>query len=128
MATPEAGPVLESPLPETCNAMAIREFTDSAGTAWRVWSTTPRAGAVYEESHKAGWLTFESTHTRKRLVPIPRGWEEASDERLELMCRAAEVVRRTSGMLPLTPDPDAPDAPDVAEGSRDRRRPDAPSG
>ena len=119
---PEAGPVLEPPLPETRNTMAIREFTDSAGIAWRVWSTTPRTGTVYDESHKGGWLTFASLHTRKRLAPIPRGWEEATTERLELMCRAAEVVRRTSGASPLTPDPDAPEASDFPG---DRRRPGA---
>jgi hypothetical protein len=78
---------------------------------------------VYGDEHKAGWLTFESARTRKRLVPIPRGWEEATSERLELMCRAAEVVRRASGAAPLTPDPEAPDAPDVP---RERRRPEAP--
>ncbi len=103
--------------------MAIREFTDSAGIKWRVWSTIPQAGAVYEASHKAGWLTFESATTRKRLAPIPRGWEEVTPERLELMCRAAEVVRRTSGGSPLTPDPDAPEA---HEGPRGRRRSDSP--
>jgi hypothetical protein len=90
--------------------MALRNFTDSAGTVWRVWNTTPQPGAVYEASHKTGWLTFESAAVRKRLAPIPPGWEEASAERLELMCRAAEVVRRARGSSPLTPDPDAPDA------------------
>ena len=88
--------------------MAIRDFTDSAGVTWRVWSTTPAAGAVREESYKAGWLTFESADVRKRLAPAPRGWEEASVERLELMCRAAEEVRRRTGTAPLTPDPDEP--------------------
>ena len=76
-----------------------------------MWNTTPRADAVFDESHK-GWLTFENATIRKRLVPIPRGWEEATPERLDLMCRVAEVVRRASGSSPLTPDPDAPDAPD----------------
>lgn len=89
--------------------MAIREFTDSTGTTWRVWKTTPRADAVFDQSHKGGWLTFESASIRKRLVPIPKGWEEATPERLDLMCRVAEVVRRASGTSPLTPDPDAPD-------------------
>jgi len=103
--------------------MAIREFTDSAGVAWRVWNTTPQGGAVYDESHRAGWLTFESATTRKRLAPIPPGWEEATTERLELMCRAADVVRRTSGSSPLTPDPDARDG---ARGAPGRRRTDAP--
>jgi hypothetical protein len=100
--------------------MAIREFKDSAGVAWRVWATIPAAGAIYEPGLKAGWLTFESAAARKRLAPIPRGWEHASTDRLELICRAAEVVKRASGARPLSPDPDAPDAP-----SR-RRRPDAP--
>jgi hypothetical protein len=89
--------------------MAIREFTDSAGTVWRAWSTVPQSGATYAEGYRAGWLTFESAQLRKRLAPIPRGWEEATSERLELMCRAAEVVKRASGTSPLTPDPDAPD-------------------
>jgi hypothetical protein len=98
----------------------MREFTDSAGVAWRVWSTIPRADAVYDESLRSGWLTFESADTRKRLMPIPRGWEDATPERLDLMCRAAEVVRLRRGKSPLTPDPDAPDAPQSG------RRPDAP--
>jgi hypothetical protein len=94
----------------------IREFTDSAGIKWRVWATTPQAGVMYGEGLKAGWLTFESAGTRKRLAPIPRGWEDVSTERLELMCRVAEVVRLASGTAPLTPDPDAPD--DTREGGR----------
>ena len=88
--------------------MPIREFTDSAGVTWRVWQTVPRATSVYDEALRSGWLTFETAGMRKRLVPIPRKWEEAAPERLELMCRAAEVVRRTSGRAELTPDPDAP--------------------
>jgi hypothetical protein len=101
----------------------MREFTDSAGVAWRVWSTVPRADAVYDESLRSGWLTFESADTRKRLVPIPRGWEDATPERLDLMCRAAEVVRLRRGKSPLTPDPDAPDAP---RSGRQPEPPDAP--
>jgi hypothetical protein len=78
-----------------------------------VWATTPRAGVVYGETLKDGWLTFESATSRRRLAPIPPGWQEAPLERLQLMCRAAEPVRRT-------PDPDAPDA------YKTDRRPDAP--
>jgi len=91
--------------------MPIREFRDSAGVVWRVWNTTPRADAVYDERMREGWLTFESASIRKRLAPIPRGWEDAPLDRLDLMCRAADVVRRTSGGSPLSPDPDAPDVP-----------------
>jgi hypothetical protein len=99
--------------------MAIREFTDSAGTAWRVWRTTPRESAIYDESLRTGWLTFESKALRKRLAPIPRGWEDAPPDRLELMCRAAEVVRRTG--RPLTP-PD-PFEPPLSDAEDDERPP-----
>jgi hypothetical protein len=87
--------------------MAIREFTDSSGVAWRVWSTIPRSPAIYEESLRNGWLTFASVSGRRRLAPIPRGWEEASADRLELMCRVAVIAHPTG----TTPDPDAPDTP-----------------
>ena len=76
--------------------MAIREFTDAMGVTWRVWRTKPRAGSVYDETLRGGWLTFESSQGRRRLAPIPSGWVDATPERLDLMCRAAEVVQRTS--------------------------------
>ena len=72
--------------------MAIREFTDSRGVTWRVWRTKPRAGSVYDETLRGGWLTFESSQGRRRLAPIPSGWADATPERLDLMCRAAEAV------------------------------------
>jgi hypothetical protein len=87
--------------------MPIREFTDSSGVTWRIWSTVPRSPAVYDEKLRGGWLTFESAQGRKRLAPIPRDWEHADPERLELMCRVAEVARPTGA----TPDPEAPEAP-----------------
>lgn len=100
--------------------MAIREFTDSAGVWWRVWPTIPREDAVYDEHLRSGWLTFESAATRKRLAPIPDGWDETPSDRLELLCRAADVVRRASGSAVLSPDPDAPGS------SRHGKRRDAP--
>ena len=77
--------------------MPIREFTDSLGTRWLVWSTIPTSNASSGVlgSMRDGWLTFDSTDARRRLIPIPAGWEEASSEKLALMCRAAEPVRRT---------------------------------
>ena len=77
--------------------MPIREFTDSLGTRWLVWSTVPspsNANGVLG-SMRDGWLTFDSADGRRRLIPIPAGWEEAPSEKLQLMCRAAEAVRRT---------------------------------
>ena len=80
--------------------MAYREFLDSKGISWRVWSTVPSAGTRLRGGFDQGWLTFESTSptstTLRRLVPIPADWETAAESRLELMCRSAEEVARSS--------------------------------
>jgi hypothetical protein len=82
--------------------MAYREFVDSKGISWRVWSTVPMAGTRLRNGFDQGWLTFESTSPTqavlRRLVPIPSDWESAPDDRLEVMCRSAdEVARPTHG-------------------------------
>jgi hypothetical protein len=86
--------------------MAQREFTDSHGTHWLVWSTTPTQGSVLVSDMREGWLTFESDRERRRLVPIPRGWEEAAAERLELYCRAADPVTRTTPLRGIPQPPE----------------------
>ena len=92
--------------------MPQREFTDSKGTRWMVWSTTPTQGAVPGDMQK-GWLTFESELERRRLVPIPRDWERAAPDRMELYCRAAQAVTRTTPIrgTPVQTDGDEPGAP-----------------
>lgn len=73
--------------------MAIRLFTDTQGVEWRVWSTVPsNAGSVAPELRE-GWLSFDSGSQRRRVGPIPPGWETVSDERLELLCRVATPTR-----------------------------------
>jgi len=76
--------------------MAHREFKDSSGITWLVWSTTPSPGAVLAGEMRQGWLTFESDGERRRLAPIPRNWEDAAPDRLELYCRAGQTVARTT--------------------------------
>ena len=88
--------------------MAYREFIDSKGVSWRVWSTVPMAGTRLRGGFDQGWLTFESTSSTetvlRRLVPLPGDWESADDQRLELMCRAAdEVVRPAIAKQPQRP-------------------------
>ena len=73
--------------------MPVREFVDSTGALWRVWSTIPSYGRAFGDSYSLGWLTFESKHGRRRLSPIPPDWEEAPASRLETLCgQAANVV------------------------------------
>ena len=80
--------------------MAYREFIDTNGTSWRVWSTVPSAGSRLHGGFDQGWLTFERTSPEagksnlRRLCPIPADWEGASDNVLALMCRSAEEVVR----------------------------------
>ena len=88
--------------------MAQREFTDSKGTRWLVWSTTPSQGSVLVSDMQNGWLTFECETERRRLVPVPRDWELAAPERMELYCRAAQPVTRTTPIrgIPMPTDRD----------------------
>ena len=87
---------MELPLPLGAG-MAYREFTDSKGTSWRVWSTVPEGRTVLNSEYERGWLTFDCGEELRRLAPIPSGWEDASVDRLELMSRAATKAARTSG-------------------------------
>jgi hypothetical protein len=76
--------------------LSILSFTDSHGVAWRVWETLPGIGVVSVDGRlTGGWLTFDSQSERRRLVPIPRGWENAGAAALEAMCGDAERVRKS---------------------------------
>src|SRR5215217_5534613 len=80
--------------------MSSREFVDSRGVSWRVWSTVPAGGAVRATKFIDGWLTFESSDSLRRLAPLPPNWVDAQVDRLELMCRAAQEVPRHTGPFP----------------------------
>ena len=42
-----------------------------------------------------GWLAFESGQDKRRLAPIPAGWEELTDAELESLCaRATQAPAR----------------------------------
>ena len=50
------------------------------------------------EGYGSGWLTFESLEEKRRLVPIPNGWEETSNTALRSMCeRAKRIAKADSG-------------------------------
>ena len=93
--------------------MAYREFTDQWGTQWRAWdvqptsverrNSKPDAGVtpVVKEDRRrraensgevrlkmrpgweGGWLSFESAAEKRRLVPLPKDWDKASDDQLK---------------------------------------------
>lgn len=84
--------------------MATRTFTDSAGTVWQAWNVVPGENLdwpAHARSHLPsaladGWLCFESQAEKRRLHPIPGGWEESSDADLAAYCASAEPVRRAA--------------------------------
>ena len=60
---------------------------------WRVWQTFPARGASHTASLRDGWLTFECAGCKKRLVPIPDGWEQVPETQLEQFLNSAEELR-----------------------------------
>lgn len=100
--------------------MALREFTDSGGTAWTAWDVPPhrtferpRAGTdrrvtftpgytperrstrdrrrrVMNPHLQAGWVCFTSAREKRRLYPPPPGWDSVPDDELEALCERAQ--------------------------------------
>ncbi len=71
--------------------MAARSFTDSAGLTWDVFEVhraSQKAGAV-SPGLEHGWLAFASGENKRRLAPIPAGWETSTDAALEALCESA---------------------------------------
>ena len=95
--------------------MAERSFTGPDGTSWQAWDVVPGQHADWPaharqhlpEAMSEGWLCFESAGEKRRLHPIPAGWEGGSDDDLRAFCRDARPVERR---LPSGP----PAAPAVA--------------
>jgi hypothetical protein len=92
----------------------LRVFRDSTGVEWRVWEVFPSKTSPFSSSDEMGrrslmgsafadgWLCFESPTEKRRLAPIPSGWEEVSARQMEELWRQATVVaprapRRASG-------------------------------
>jgi hypothetical protein len=97
--------------PELANSprMAARSFLDRKGQLWQVWSTTPTAGGIQSGDFREGWITFECESSRRRLAPVPAGWETASTLELERLCGLASVVKVSgqTGTVPREPRADA---------------------
>jgi hypothetical protein len=103
--------------------MALRTFTDSAGTEWKVWDVIPsfvreqeeRRGTNAGSEHKGterrrgldrsnlltpglerGWLCFECDAEKRRLTPIPPEWDQSTEEELAALCDQASARPQVS--------------------------------
>ena len=96
-----------------------RTFTDVAGVDWEVWEVYPRLverrlmrerraarrGSI-ERRHVpvgrptlprqilGGWLAFQSRLERRRLVPVPDGWEDVTDRDLQGFLALSQLTSR----------------------------------
>lgn len=100
-------------------AVALREFADERGRIWQVCDVLPtyverRSGTdrrrqprpgtrerrqkrqhrmAVAPRFRSGWLVFETRSERRRLGPIPPGWEYWPDNQLRVLLHDAEVLR-----------------------------------
>ena len=106
--------------------MPHRQFTDSKHTTWEVWDVEPshaerrakaadrrRSARTSGERRRGedtarvrmrselsnGWLAFESKHDKRRLAPIPSGWEALDESALERLCQQARSIGRPRRLL-----------------------------
>lgn len=59
--------------------------------------TVSQRRITLSEGYGRGWLTFESLVEKRRLVPIPGGWEGASNATLRSLCEQAKRIAKTDG-------------------------------
>ena len=64
---------------------------DRRRTPERRRGTFRRSAAVASE-YSGGWLCFETEGEKRRLAPVPPGWEEAGPDRLTTWLQAAKRV------------------------------------
>lgn len=90
-AKPPLEPAVEPP-------QGHRSFSDPDGVEWAVWSVhpmerpeKPRLRGTFQQ----GWLAFESRVGKRRLSPIPEGWQQMDEAALRaLLARAEPAPRR----------------------------------
>jgi len=82
----------------------LRGFTDTTGVEWRVWEVFPTRNetpssadtlsetSLRETPYANGWLCFESQIEKRRLAPIPIGWEFNDSGLLQQLCAQAQPV------------------------------------
>jgi hypothetical protein len=99
--------------------MSFREFVDSDGRSWEVWDVRPvaierrlnddrrlqprfsedrRRAELQFRMHgtlREGWLTFQSGSDKRRVSPIPEGWQELPEAGLVVLLALAVPQRRS---------------------------------
>ena len=59
--------------------------------------TTSQRRITLSEGYGGGWLTFESLHEKRRLIPIPSKWDNLSQPDLRSLCEKAKRIAKFEG-------------------------------
>jgi len=75
-----------------------RVFHGRSGARWEAFAVNPSAEsqsrARLPGPYRTGWLAFESEEEKRRLSPIPDGWQSLPEDGLLELCDRAERVPR----------------------------------
>lgn len=99
--------------------MDRKTFVDVLGMTWEVWEVYPRLveRRLMRERRAArrtsgerrhvpagrptlprqilgGWLAFQSKHERRRVIPVPDGWEDLTDRELQALLAHSKLSSR----------------------------------
>jgi hypothetical protein len=67
---------------------------------WTVFLVeAPTLHAMIPEGLRGGWLCFECASAKRRLAPVPTGWDDFDDAALRTLLSRAVPVASTSGNL-----------------------------
>ena len=78
--------------------MALRIINAPDGTQWSVWDVKPTLGGMpgnlarVRSELSGGWLAFQTASERRRIAPVPEGWEQLPDSELIALWEIAERV------------------------------------
>lgn len=81
----------------------MRTITDAAGVQWTVFEVrrdgqTQDQWSYLPEGFANGWLCFESEFSKRRLTPVPPGWQQlGADDLVGMLYQAAPVRRVRTG-------------------------------
>jgi hypothetical protein len=82
--------------------MHHRNVTDLLGMVWKVWVVAPppakRVGLP--EPLREGWLAFQSEAERRRIGPVPDGWESLTEDALLTLLADSEPFAAKAGGRP----------------------------
>ena len=79
----------------------MRQIRDDAGIEWMVYEVNPAAGVwrsieSLPEGYRNGWLCFESPTEKRRLTPLPQGWQDLPIDQLAILLGSASLVPRAT--------------------------------